>query len=171
MRRLLFAAALIAAIFANALAKPANYAGNWTLDIKQSKNLPPYYSHIESHKLAITQDDKQLRVAVEISDTENGPFKTGFLYSLDGTETKTETQIRTPAGTRSVPTTLKAAAAEDGKLHITITREITTPDGRALKLISTEDWQLSPDAKTLTIHRNDDTPRGKTESDMIFIKD
>jgi hypothetical protein len=170
MRRLLFAAALIAAIFANALAKPANYAGVWTLDIKQSKNLPPYYAHIESHKLAITQEDKQLRVAVEISDTENGPFKTDFLYNLDGTETKTETQIRTPAGTRSVPTTLKAAAAEDGKLRITITREITTPDGRALKLVSTEDRQLSPDAKTLTIHRNDDTPRGKTESDMIFVK-
>jgi hypothetical protein len=56
MRKLLFAAALIAAIFANALAKPANYAGNWTLDIKQSKNLPPYYSHIESHKLSITMD-------------------------------------------------------------------------------------------------------------------
>ena len=170
MRRLLFAAALVAVIFANALAKPANYAGNWTLDIKQSKNLPPYYSHVESHKLAITQDDKQLRVAVEISDTEREPFRVDFIYNLDGTETKTETQMRTPAGMRSIPTTLKAIPAEDGTLHLTITREMQTPEGRAIKAVTTEDWQLSPDAKALTIHRNDDTPRGKTESDMIFVK-
>jgi hypothetical protein len=58
MKRLLFAAALVAAIFATALAKPSNYAGNWTLDTKQSKNLPPYYSHVESHKLAITRNNK-----------------------------------------------------------------------------------------------------------------
>ena len=170
MIRLLFAAALVAAVFTNALAKPANYAGAWTLDIKQSKNLPPYYSHVESHKLSITQDDKQLRVAVEISDTERGPFKIDFVYSLDGAETKTETQMRTPAGMRSVPTTLKATASEDGTIHITITREMAAPDGRALKAVTTEDWQLSPDAKTLTIHRADDTPRGKTESDMLFVK-
>jgi hypothetical protein len=170
MIRLLFAAALVAAVFTNALAKPANYAGAWTLDMKQSKNLPPFYSHVKGHKLSITQDDKQLRVAVEISDTEREPFKIEFVYSLDGAETKTETQMRTPAGMRSVPTTLKAVANEDGTLHITITREMTVPDGRALKAVTTEDWQLSPDAKTLTIHRSDDTPRGKTESDMLFVK-
>ncbi|HEV7890711.1 MAG TPA: hypothetical protein VGP08_08730 [Pyrinomonadaceae bacterium] len=170
MKRLLFAAALIAAAFTNVLAKPANYSGAWTLDMKQSKNLPPYYSHVQSHKLSITQDDKQLRVSVEISDTERDPFKIDFAYSLDGTETKTETQMRTPAGMRPVPTALKATASEDGTLHITITREMQTPDGRALKAVTNEDWQLSPDAKTLTIHRADDTPRGKTESDMIFVK-
>jgi hypothetical protein len=170
MIRLLFAAALVAAVFTNALAMPANYAGVWTLDMKQSKNLPPFYSHVEGHKLSITQDDKQLRVAVEISDTEREPFKIEFVYSLDGAETKTETQMRTPAGMRSVPTTLKAVAHEDGTLHLTITREIQTPDGRALKAVTDEDWQLGPGAKTLTIHRSDDTPRGKTESDMLFVK-
>jgi FtsP/CotA-like multicopper oxidase with cupredoxin domain len=170
MIRLLFAAALVTATFANALAKPANYSGAWTLDMKQSQNLPSYYSHVQSHKLSITQDDKQLRVAVEISDTEREPFRVDFVYSLDGAETKTETQMRTPAGMRSVPTVLKAVASEDGALRITITREMQTPDGRALKAVTTEDWRLSPDAKTLTIHRADDTPRGKTESDMVFIK-
>jgi hypothetical protein len=170
MKRLLFAAALVAASFATAAAKPASYAGAWTLDMKQSKNLPPYYSHVESHKLSITQDDKQLRVAVEISDTQAGPFRANFVYQLDGAETKTETPVRTPAVTRAVPTTLKAVAAEDGTLRITITREITMPDGATIKAVLTEDWRLSPDAKTLTIHRTDDSPRGKTESDMVFVK-
>lgn len=170
MRRLLFAAALVAALFTNVLAKPANYAGSWTLDKKQSKNLPPFYSNVESHKLTITQDDKHLRVAVEVSDTERKPFHVDFVYNLDGTETKTETQIRTPEGMRSVPTSLKASASEDGTLHITITREIDMPDGNAVKAVTTEDWQLNPDAKTLTIRRADDTPRGKVEFEMIFVK-
>jgi hypothetical protein len=171
MKRLLFAAALVAATFANVLAKPADYSGAWTLDVKQSKNLPPYYSHIKGHKLSVTQDDKRLRVAVEIDDTQAAePFRMDFAYTLDGTETKTETQIRTPAGARSVPTTLKAVAAEDGTLRVTITRDIDMPDGAAVKAVTVEDWKLSADAKTLTIHRADDGPRGKTESDMIFVK-
>jgi hypothetical protein len=78
--------------------------------------------------------------------------------------------MRTPAGVRSVPIALKATASEDGTLHITITREMSAPDGRALKAVTNEDWHLSPDAKTLTIHRSDDIPRGKTESDMLFVK-
>jgi hypothetical protein len=171
MKRLLFAAALIAATFVNVLAlKPADYAGAWTLDMKQSKNLPPYYSHIQGHKLSVTHDDKHLRVAVEIDDTQAAePFRMNFAYTLDGTDTKTETQIRTPAGARSVPTTLKAVAAEDGTLRVTITRDIDMPDGAAVKAVTVEDWKLSADAKTLTIHRNDDGPRGKTEY-MIFVK-
>jgi hypothetical protein len=172
MKRLLFAAALVAVTFANVLAvKPANYSGAWALDMKQSKNLPAYYSHIKGHKLSVTQDDKQLRVAVEIDDAQAAePFRMDFAYALDGTETKTETQIRTPAGARSVPTTLKAVAAEDGTLRVTITRDIDMPDGSAVKAVTVEDWKLSADAKTLTIHRADDGPRGKTESDMIFVK-
>lgn len=170
IKRLLFAAALFVAASVPALAKPASYAGNWTLDVKQSKDLPPFYARVQSHKLSIKQDDKQLHVAVEIADSEAPPFRMNFDYNLDGTETRTETQIRTPGGMRAVPTTLKAVAAEDGTLRITITREINTPDGRALKGTTTEDWRLSPDAKTLTIHRADDSPRGKFESDMIFTK-
>jgi hypothetical protein len=30
-----------------------------------------------------------------------------------------------------------------------------------------EDWNLSADGKILTIHRADDTPRGKMEADMV----
>ena len=172
LKNLFICAALLAASLpSGAAAKPADYTGAWTLDMKQSKNLPPYYLHVQGHKLSITQDDRQLRVAVEISDAGREPFRVDFVYSLDGAETKTETQMRTPAGMRSVPTALKAEAAEDGTLRVTITREMAAPDGRALKAVTTEDWRLSPDAKTLNIHRADDTPRGKTESDMVFVKD
>ncbi len=172
LKNLLLCAALLAAAnLLGAAAKPADYTGAWTLDMKQSKNLPPFYQNVQSHKLNVTQDEKHLRVAVEIGDGGAEPFKANFDYNLDGTETKTETPMRTPNGTRAVPTTLKAEAVEGGGLHITITRERPTRDGGTVKLATTEDWKLSSDGKTLNIHRADETPRGeKMESDLVFVK-
>ncbi|HEX8189375.1 MAG TPA: hypothetical protein VF586_13550 [Pyrinomonadaceae bacterium] len=170
-KNLLFAAGLLAASLAfGAAAKPADYSGAWSLDMKQSKNLPPFYANVQSHKLNITRDDRHLRVAVEIGDGGAEPFKAGFDYSLDGAETKTETQMRTPDGTRSIPTTLKAEVVEGGGLHITITRERPAPDGGSMRLTTVEDWRLGADGKTLNIRRADETPRGKTESDLVFVK-
>src|SRR5215213_8284092 len=106
---MIFGAFLLAASLAFGVAgKPADYTGAWTLDMKQSQNLPPFYSNVQGHKLNITQDEKHLRVAVEISDGGAEPFKANFDYNLDGTETQAETQMRTPNGTRNIPTTLKA---------------------------------------------------------------
>ena len=169
MKNVLLGVALLAASLAGGGAKPADYSGAWTLDMKQSKNLPPFYANVKSHKLAIRQDWGHLSVAVEVNDGGAEPFKTSFDYSLDGTETKTETQMRTPSGMRAVPTSLKAEAAEDGGLHITITREMRMGES-AFKGVTTEDWRLSADGKTLNIHRADDTPRGKFESEMVFVK-
>ncbi len=172
LKNLVLGAALLAAsLAAFASAEPADYSGAWALDMKQSKSLPPFYSNVQSHKLNIRQDDKHLRVAVEISDGGAEPFKADFDYSLDGAETKTETQMRTPNGTRNVPTTLKAEVAEGGRLHITITRERPTRDGSVVKLATVEDWRLSADGKTLDILRSDETPRGeKMESEIVFVK-
>jgi hypothetical protein len=172
LKNVIIAAALLAASLAFGPAgKPADYSGAWSLDMKQSKNLPPFYSNVQSHKLNVTQDEKHLRVAVEIGDGGAEPFKTSFDYNLDGAETKTETQMRTPNGTRSIPTTLKAEVVEGGGLHITITRERPGRDGGTMKLATVEDWRLGADGKTLNIHRTDETPRGdKNEADMVFVK-
>ncbi len=148
---------------------PANYAGNWTLDKKQSKNLPGFYENVQSHKLSITQDEKHLNVAVEVNIGQKEPDKLNFVYNLDGSESKTETMIRTPDGLIHVPTTLKATVNADGRLQITITRTIKMRD-QTFDAITVEDWVLSADGKTLSIHRTDDTPRGKMEADMVFVK-
>ncbi len=172
LKNLLIGAFLLAAAGAFGLsAKPADYSGAWSLDMKQSKNLPPFYSNVQSHKLDIKQDEKHLRVAVEISDGGAEPFRANFDYNLDGTETKTETRMRTPDGTRNIPTTLKAEVTEGGGLHITITRERPTRDGSTMKLPTVEDWHLSADGKTLNIRRSDETPRGeRVESEMVFVR-
>jgi hypothetical protein len=150
-------------------AKATSYAGVWALDMQQSKNLPRYYENVKSHKLTITQDDKLLNVAVEISRGQTGSDNLTFVYNLDGSESRTETPIRTQDGMIKVPTTLKAVVLDDGKLEITITRDVPI-QGQNFKGISIEDWALSANGKVLTIHRADDTPRGKMEADMLFVR-
>lgn len=170
MKKLLLAIVLLATSFVFAATNPANYGGAWSLDLKQSKNLPKFYENVKSHKIVITQDEKLLNVAVEIQLGQNEPDKLNFAYQLDGTETKTEAKIRTQNGPMTVPATLKAVVKDDGKLQITISREIPLGD-TTFKGITVEDWQLSPDGKTLNIHREDDTPRGKMQADLVFVKD
>lgn len=169
MKKLFLLAALMFVSFAFAEAKPVNYAGTWTLDKTKSKDLPSFYENIKSQQLVVTQDEKQLKIAVTVDLGQNSPDKMNFAYNLDGTETKTETMIRTPNGPRAVPSTLKASVGKDGKVQIIIARELQTPNG-VLKGTTTEDWELSSDGKTLTIHRIDDTPRGKMQFDMVFVK-
>ncbi|MDB4948365.1 MAG: hypothetical protein JWM27_1014 [Gemmatimonadetes bacterium] len=169
MKTLLVALALAVGPQGHVPAVPANYAGNWTLDVAQSKNLPPYYSRVHSHKLAITQDDQHLNVGVDIDFGQPQPDHLSFVYAFDGIETKTTSSIRTRDGMVSVPTTLKATVADDGGLHITISHEIPMPSGPVTG-VTTEDWHLSPDHATLTVHRVDDGPRGRMEADMVFVK-
>ena len=170
MKKLILAIILLTVSVTIAAVKPANFAGNWTLDKSLSKNLPKYYENISSHKLAITLDKKSLNVAIAITIGENLPDKFNFDYNLDGTESKTQAQIRTPNGLVNVPTTLKAIEAGDEKLQITITRELNM-NGNSFKGVTVENWQLSADGKTLTIHKIDEMPQGKVESEMIFIKE
>jgi uncharacterized protein YpmS len=169
MKKLFLIAALMFISFTFAQAKAVNYAGSWRLDKTKSKNLPTFYENIKSQQLVVTQDEKQLKIAVTVDLGQSSPDKMNFAYNFDGNETKTETTIRTPGGPRQVPSTLKAVVGQDGKVQLTIARELQTPNG-VLKGTTIEDWELSADGKTLTIHRVDDTPRGKMEMDMVFVK-
>ncbi|MDQ6717330.1 MAG: hypothetical protein M3Z17_03155 [Gemmatimonadota bacterium] len=84
-------------------------------------------------------------------------------------ESATETAIRMQNGPVNVPTKLKAEVTAGGGLHITITRTIPM-GGQPFEAVTAEDWSLSPDGKTLTVHRLDDTPRGKVDAMMIFAR-
>lgn len=146
---------------------PVSYAGNWTLDTAQSTNLPSYYSRVKSHKLSITQTDKMLDVVVVIDLGEGRLDSLDFPYRLDGTEAQTETKIRGPNGQVSVPTTLKAEGKPDGGVHISIDRTISM-NGGTVRGLTVEDWKL--EGNRLVVQRVDDTPRGKMEATMVFVK-
>lgn len=170
MKTLFLTIALSIAALASAGPRPANYAGTWMLDMKQSRNLPGFYQRVQSHKLIITQDEQHLQVDVELDLGQKEPDRLNFVYNLDGSETRTETMMRGPNGRMNLPTTLKATVGEGGRVRIIIAREINMGE-KKLKGITTEDWQLSPDGKTLIIHRADEGgPMGKTEMDMVFVK-
>ncbi|HEY0023155.1 MAG TPA: hypothetical protein VGB24_09595 [Longimicrobium sp.] len=173
MKTLLLAALLSTAAAAprpaDAPAAPPDFTGAWTLDEAQSTGLPPYYAEIRSHRLAITQNDSQLHVGVEIENAEPEPLKMEFLYSLSGVETATQTPIRTPNGNMVVPTRLKATRGGDGRIHITITREIQMRD-RTVTGVVNEVWEMRADG-ALVVHRVDQMPDGREmRADMVFVK-
>ncbi|HEX8319426.1 hypothetical protein [Longimicrobium sp.] len=148
---------------------PPDFTGAWTLDEAQSTGLPPYYAEIRSHRLAITQSDSQLHVGVEIENAEPEPLKMEFLYSLSGVETATQTPIRTPNGNMVVPTRLKATREDDGRIHITITREIRMGERTATGVVD-EVWEMRADG-ALVVHRVDQMPNGREmRADMVFVR-
>ncbi|MBX7174029.1 MAG: hypothetical protein K1X72_23865, partial [Pyrinomonadaceae bacterium] len=90
MKKLILIAVVIFSALTFTFAKPTDFSGNWTLDKAKSKDLPFFYDNVQSHKLAITQSEKTLQVAVEIKDGQPELVKMEFAYNLDGTESKTE---------------------------------------------------------------------------------
>lgn len=160
------AALVLLATLSLSAATPANYAGTWTHDPAASKGMPPMFADIKAWTLTVKQDAKQLTNAVHIENDRVGTTDHTFVYALDGSETSTETPIMTPAGALQVPTKLQARAADNGTLRVTITRDIPM-GGEAVHSVTTEDWELSADGKTLTIHRHDEGLR-KGDMDLVF---
>jgi hypothetical protein len=171
MNKLLLAAlALAVPLYAAPAPTPvAGYTGTWTLDQAQSKDLPPYYANVKSHLLDIAQGEGTLDVVVKIANEQPEPQQFDFHYTLDGTATRTITKVRTFYGMTDVPTTMQATRTADGGLTIAITRQIKMGE-RQFQAASLETWTLAADGKTLTVHRADDTPAGRTESDMVFVR-
>ena len=87
------------------------------------------------------------------------------VYSLDGRETVVE--MEGPTG--KMPVTYKAAAGAGGTLVLTNSRSFTGPMGE-IKLTTKETWKLSPDGRTLTVERENTTPRGAQTSTLVFVK-
>jgi hypothetical protein len=165
-------AALAIAVQLHAAPAPvadAGYAGTWTLDQARSKDLPAYYANVKSHVLQVAQSQGTLDVVVKIANEQPELQQFDFHYNLDGSRTQTFAKVRTFYGMVDVPTTLWATRNDDGGLSITIVRDIKMGE-RQIKAASHETWTLAADGETLTVHRADDTPAGRTESDMVFVR-
>mgnify|MGYP001238881512 CR=1 FL=1 len=176
MKRVVFltAAFCLLSLAAFAQEKPADYSGTWNLDISKSKL--DERSRIESMKLTVTQTEKDITVVPETkrqAPPDGGMGRGGraglggdstLTYSLDGKETKTE--LASAMGT--VPVTLKATSA-GGKLTLTSTRTFNTQMGE-MTMTTKEVWSLSADGKTLTVEREQQTPRGTNAATHVFTK-
>jgi hypothetical protein len=154
----------------SAPAAAPDYSGAWTLDRARSPGLPAMYANVRAQRLAVTQTDTRLTVAVEIDAGGAQPERFEFVYSLDGAETTGTTRVRTPDGMLEVPIRLRAAHGDDGRLHITITRELPLR-GQTVTVTGTEAWELAPDGRTLTVHRVEQMRNGsEMRFDMVFVR-
>ena len=181
MKSILFAAIFCVAfaISAFAQAKPADFSGTWALDIPKSQL--DARMRIESLTMTVAQTDTELKVTSETkrqappADAAQGAPGRGagrgfgggdgtVVYSLDGKETTVE--VDGPNG--KMPVKYKAAM-EAGKANLSSTRSFSGPMGE-ITMTTKEVWSLSPDGKTLTVVRENSSPRGTNSSTMVFVK-
>src|SRR5829696_770033 len=187
MKNILFAAIFCAAfaISAFAQAKPADYSGTWTLDIPQSKL--DVRTRIESMTMTVAQTDKELKVTSETkrqappadaaaapaggAGAGRGAGRGGaggdgtVVYSLDGKETTIE--VDGPNGKMPVKYT---ASLDGGKANLSSSRSFNAGQMGDVTVTTKEVWSLSADGKTLTVVREQSSPRGSNSSTMVFVK-
>jgi hypothetical protein len=182
MKKIFFLAALFAAfaVAGYAQAKPTDFSGTWNLDIPKSQL--DVRMRIESLTMTVAQTDKELKVTTETKRPappadapQGGPGggrgMRGFgggdgtvAYSLDGKETIVE--VDGPNGKMPIKYTGKI---EGGKANLSSSRTFTGQMGEVT--VTTKDsWTLSPDGKTLTVVRDQTSPRGTSSSTMVFAK-
>jgi len=88
-------------------------------------------------------------------------------YSLDGKETKTESE--TSDGMPAATLALKAEAEKDGRLKLVSSRSFETQMG-AMTVKTVDVWELLDNGKTLKITRETETPRGSQSAEMYFTR-
>ena len=177
--------ALIALLVLSASAQnnPLNFTGRWEMDVAKSK--VDQRGRVEALTMVVVQTAKDIKVETKIkrelaaspSAASSGQIPPGmgrgfggfgrdivYTYSLDGIENTT--QQDSPMG--PIPVKLKAKV-EGGKLNLSSIRTLNGPNGELL-ITTKEAWTLSPDGKTLTIEREQTSPRGPLTSELVFVK-
>ena len=174
MKRLFVLAAFvfIAAIAANAQNK-ANFAGSWSLDKAKSQGLDQRMADVDV-TWAITQDDSKISIESKVSGGQapagGGGGGRGMgggprTYTLDGKEVTAEA-----GGQMGGTNTTKATWSGDGKTLELMSVRAGNFNGNDFKSTSTDKMSLSSDGKTLTVVRHSESPRGTTDSTMLFNK-
>jgi len=172
--------------------KATNFAGTWELDAAKSKL--PERTRIESMTLNVAQTDKELKVETNskraarpegdrpMGDGSGGGMRSGggmgrggmmgggngtVTYSLDGKDTTVTVEM--PQGMPASSVTLKSKMEKDGKLQLSSSRSIETPNG-AMSIKTTETWELLDGGNGLKVMRDTETMRGTQSSEMYFTR-
>jgi hypothetical protein len=173
---------LTAAAFAQGPAP--NFSGHWELDASKSKL--DERARIQAMTLDVTQTATDVKVDTKTTRAprpegapagggqgggggmgRGGGFGGGdgsTTYSLDGKETSI--QQEGPMG--SIPVKLKGKI-EAGKLNLSRSSTFTGPNGE-ISVATKDTWTLSADGSTLTVEREQTSPRGTNSSTLVFVK-
>lgn len=191
MKKTLFLAAMLCLFAVGVFAQSkTDFSGNWTLD--KSKSKLDERSRIESMTIKATQTATDLTVETTtkreappagagggMGNGQGGGGGRGMgggrggmmggdgtaVYKLDGSETTTETE--TPMG--KIPTKRKAELGADGKLNISTSRTVNTPNGE-MTMMTKEMWELADGGKTLKVTRTTAGRGGEQITEMVFTK-
>jgi len=172
MKRNIILATIISLIFAatiSAQTAGSNFVGDWELDV--SKSTLPATMPVESIVLKVSQTEKDLKIESVTKTSKNnagmkgGVVKQTGIYSLEGKEMLTEVGSGAMAGKE----TRKASVTADGKLNLTLIRNLKDETGDVTIKIN-EIWELLDAGKTLKATRYMETPRGATNAEMFFTK-
>jgi len=172
MKRNIILATIISLIFAatiSAQTAGSNFVGDWELDV--SKSTLPATMPVESIVLKVSQTEKDLKIESVTKTSKNnagmkgGVVKQTGIYSLEGKEMLTEVGSGAMAGKE----TRKASVTADGKLNLTLIRNLKDETGDVTIKIN-EIWELLDAGKTLKATRYMETPRGATNAEMFFTR-
>ena len=174
MKRLFVLAAFvfIAAIAANAQNK-SNFAGSWSLDKAKSQGLSQRMQGADKVTWAITQDDKTISIDSKVEGGQppagggggrgmgmGGPQS----YNLDGSEATSEV-----GGGQMTGKATSKANWSGNDLNLSRTIVFQGPNGPVTS-VTTQKLSLSGDGKVLTAVVHSESPRGTTDSTMVFNK-
>lgn len=151
----------------------ANFAGTWALDKTKSQGLDPRMQNADV-TWVITQDDKQISIETKVTGGQppaGGPGGGGMgggrgmggprTYSLDGKE------VTSDAGGQMGGSNTTKAIWSGATLELSSVRT-GNRDGQDFKFTTTDKLSLSGDGKVLTSIRHSESPRGTTDSTLVF---
>ena len=182
MRKAFLIAGLMAAFALAVLAAGAagaNFTGTWALDKTKSQGLDPRMQNAESVTWTITQDDKTISIDTKVTGGQppaGGPGGGGGMgggrgmggprtYTLDGKEVTADA-----GGQMGGSNTTKANWSSDGATLELSSVRTGNRDGQDFKFTTTDKLSLSGDGKVLTAIRHSESPRGTTDSTLVFNK-
>jgi hypothetical protein len=153
-RALLFMAVLVtAAPGLAAAAAPADFSGDWKLNIERSDfgGMPPPTSVTQK----VTHEEPSLKILSQQSGTF-GDVTADFAFTTDGKECENKV----------MDMVIKSTVKWDGSVLVID----STMDIQGSPMTLTDRWTLSPDGKELTIDRQATGPMGSGGGKMIFEK-
>src|ERR1051325_11737857 len=179
MKKLFLIAGLMTAfllVVVAASAQKANFAGTWNLDNAKSQSLNPRMQGADKVTWTITQDDKIISIdqKVEGGQMQGGGGGMGSgrgmgmggpqSYNLDGSETTADIGGGQMTGKATSKATWSGATLE-------LSRKSTFqgPNGE-VTTSNVQKLSLSGDGKTLTAVVHSESPRGTTDSTLVFDK-
>jgi hypothetical protein len=181
MKKLFLIAGLMTAfllVVVAASAQKANFAGTWNLDKAKSQGLSTRMQGADKVTWTITQDDKTISVdqKVEGGQTQGGGGGGGMgggrgmgmggpqSYNLDGSETTADI-----GGGQMTGKATSKATWSGGTLELSRKSTFQGPNGE-VTTSNTQKLSLSGDGKTLTAVVHSESPRGTTDSTLVFDK-